>query len=184
MNRLKAGIGEFNMRLLTISLPDYLYKKLAQQAKVSETSLEELVLFQLKRDEAKGAALTFLQKRAGRCLTVREPILKQSTPPTWVVPIFTNVAPPVEVGEIFVDANTGEVLSTEVDVTEMIKKGHVSFGFKSLAVEKQERLAELLALNNEKVLASEAKKEMGVLLAEEQALQIQNLETLERRLLS
>lgn len=172
------------MRLLTISLPDYLYKKLAQQAKVSQTSLEELVLFQLKRDEARGAALTFLQKRAGRCLTVREPILKQSTPPTWVVPIFTNVAPPVEVGEIFVDANTGEVLSPEMDVTEMIKKGHVSFGFKSLAVEKQERLAELLALNNEKVLKSEAKKEMEALLAEEQALQIQNLETLERRLLS
>ena len=36
------------MRPLTISLPDYLYKKLAQQAKVSDTSLEELVLFQRK----------------------------------------------------------------------------------------------------------------------------------------
>ena len=48
----------------------------------------------------------------------------------------------------------------------------MSFGFKSLAVEKQERLAELLALNNEKVLESEAKKEMEALLAEEQALQI------------
>lgn len=172
------------MRLLTISLPDYLYKKLAQQAKVSETSLEELVLFQLKRDEVKGAALTFLQKRAGRCLTVREPILKQSTPPTWVVPIFTNVAPPVGVGEILVGADTGEVLTTERDVTEMIKKGHVSFGFESLAMEKQERLAELLALNTEKVLESEAKEEMEALLAEEQALQIRNLETLERRLLS
>ena len=29
------------MRPLTISLPDYLYEKLIQQAKVSETSLEE-----------------------------------------------------------------------------------------------------------------------------------------------
>ena len=172
------------MRPLTISLPDYLYEKLAQQAKVSETSLEELVLFQLKRDEARDAALSLLQKRAGRCLTAREPTLKGSTPPIWVVPTFTNVAPPVRVGEILVDANTGEVLSTEMDVAEMIEKGHVSFGFESLAVEKQERLAELLALNNEKVLESEAKKEMEALLAEEQALQIQNLETLERRLLS
>ena len=172
------------MRPLTISVPDYLYEKLTQQAKVSETSVEELVLFQLKRDEAKEAALTFLQKRAGRCLTTREPMLKQSTPPTWVIPIFTNVAPPVEVGEILVEANTGEVLSTEMDVAGMIKKGHVSFGFKSLTIEKQERLAELLALNNEKVLESEAKEEMEALLAEEQELQIQNLETLERRLLS
>ena len=172
------------MRPLTISLPDYLYEKLTQQAKVSETSIEEFVLFQLKRDEARDIALTFLQKRAGRCLTTREPILKESAPPIWVVPIFTNVDPPIEVGEIRVDANTDEVFSTEMDVAEMIEKGHVSFGYESLAVEKQERLTELLALNNEEILASEEKEEMEALLAEEQALQIRNLETLEKRLLS
>ena len=172
------------MHPLTISLPDYLYEKLTQQAKTFETSLEELVLFQLKRDEARDVALVFLRKRAGRCLMVREPILKESTPLIWVAPIFTNVVPSVEVGEIHVDADTGQVLNTEQDVTEMIKKGHVSFGFESLAVEKQERLAELLTLNNEKALESEAKEEMEALLAEEQELQIRNLETLEKRLLS
>jgi hypothetical protein len=172
------------MRPLTISLPDYLYEKLTQQAKAFETSLEELVLFQLKRDEARDAALAFLRKRAGRCLTVREPILKESIPSIWAVPIFTNVAPPVEVGEILVDTDTGDVLSTQQDVAEMIKKGHVSFGYKSLAVEKQERLAELLVLNNERTLESEEKQEMEALLAEEQELQIRNLETLEKRLLS
>ena len=172
------------MRLLTISLPDYLYRKLAQQAKVSDTSLEELVLFQLKRDAVRDAALTFLRKRAGRCLTVREPILKESTPPIWVVSTFTNVAPPACVGEIRVDADTGDVLSTEMDVAEMIEKGHVSFGFESFATEKQERLTELLALNNEQVLAQEVKQEMEALLAEKQALQIRNLQTLEKRLLS
>jgi hypothetical protein len=171
------------MRPLTISLPDYLYEKLTQQAEAVETSLEELVLFQLKRDEARDAALTLLRKRAGKCLMAREPILKESAPPIWVVPIFTNVAPPVRVGEILVDANTDEVLSTEMDVAEMIEKGHVSFGFESFTVEKQERLTELLALNNEKVLASEAKQEMEALLAEKQALQIRNLQTLEKRLL-
>lgn len=172
------------MRPLTISLPDYLYEKLTQQANVSKTSLEELVLFQLKRDEAKDTALAFLRKRAGRCLTVREPNLKDSDPPIWVVPIFTNVSPPVEVGEILIDADTGKVLNTQQDVAEMIKKGHVSFGFESFAAEKQERLAELLALNSEKTLASKEKREMETLLSEEQALQIRNLETLEKRLLS
>ena len=172
------------MRPLTISLPDYLYKKLTQQAKVSKTSLEDFVLFQLKRDEARDAALTLLRKRAGRCLIAKEPILKESTPPIWVVPVFTNVAPPVEVGEIRVAADTGEVLSTEMDVAEMIENGHVSFGFESLAIEKQERLTELLALNNDRVLESEEKQEIEALVAEEQALQIQNLERLEKRLLS
>ena len=171
------------MRPLTISLPDYLYEKLTQQAKVSKISLEDFVLFQLKRDEVRDTALRFLRKRAGRCLTVREPILKESSPPIWVVPIFTNVAPPVEVGEIPVDADTGEVLSTEMDVAEMIENGHVSFGFESLAIEKQERLTELLALNSEQVLAPEVRQEMDTLLAEEQALQIRNLETLGKRLL-
>ena len=75
------------MRPLTISLPDYLYEKLTQQAEAVETSLEELVLFQLKRDEARDAALTLLRKRAGKCLMAREPILKESAPPIWVVPI-------------------------------------------------------------------------------------------------
>ena len=172
------------MRLLTISLPDYLYEKLTQQSKIFETSLEELVLFQLKRDEVKDAALVFLKKRAGRCLIVREPILKESIPAIWAVPIFTNVAPPIEVGEILIDADTGNILSTQQDVTEMMKKGHVSFGFEPFAVKKQERLAELLALNNEKTLASNEKQEMEALLAEEQELQIRNLETLEKRLLS
>lgn len=172
------------MHPLTISLPDYLYEKLTQQAKIFETSLEELVLFQLKRDEARDAASAFLRKRAGRCLTVREPVLKETVPPLWVVPIFTNVAPPVEVGEIIVGADTGEVLNTQQDVAEMIKKGHVSFGYKSLATEKQERLAELLALNGEKPLKSEEQQEMEALLAEEQELQLRNLETLEKRLLS
>lgn len=172
------------MRPLTISLPDYLYEKLTQQAKVSQISLEDFVLFQLERDEARDTALTFLRKRAGRCLMVREPILKESTPSIWVVPIFTNVDPPVEVGEIHVDAETGEVLSTEMDVAEMIENGHVSFGFESLAIEKQERLTELLALNSEQVLAPEAIQEMDALLAEKQALQIRNLQTLEKRLLS
>ena len=172
------------MRPLTISLPDYLYEKLTQQAKVSKISLEDFVLFQLERDEVRDTALTFLRKRAGRCLMAKEPILKESTPPVWTVPIFTNVDPPVEVGEILIDADTGQVLSTEMDVAEMIEKGHVSFGFESFAIEKQERLTELLALNNEKVLESEEKQEMEALLAEEQALQIQNLETLGKRLLS
>ena len=172
------------MRPVTISLPDYLYEKLTQQAKVSDTSLEELVLFQLKRDEARDAALALLQKRAGRCLIAREPNLKNSDPPIWVVPIFTNVAPPVEVGEILIDAETEEVLSTEIDVIEMIKRGHASFGFESFAAEKQERLSELLALNNEKTLESKEKREMEALLTEEQELQIRNLETLEKRLLS
>ena len=172
------------MRPLTISLPDYLYEKLTQQAKVSDTSLEELVLFQLKRDEARDAALALLQKRAGRCLITREPNLKDSDPPIWVVPIFTNVDPPIGVGEIRVDADTGKVLSTEMDVIEMIKRGHASFGFESFVAEKQERLAELLALNNEKTLESKEKREMEALLTEEQELQVRNLQTLEKRLLS
>ena len=158
------------MRPLTISLPDYLYEKLTRQAQTFETSLEELVLFQLKRGEAKDTVLAFLQKHAGRCLTLREPIFKEVAPPVWIVPVFTNVVPPTEVGEIIVDADTGKVLSTDKDVAEMIKMGHTSFGFETFAVEKQERLAELLALNGEKPLELEAKQEMETLLAEEQAL--------------
>lgn len=47
------------MRPLTISLPDYPYEKLTQQAEAFETSLEDLVLFHLKRDEVREIALVF-----------------------------------------------------------------------------------------------------------------------------
>ena len=81
-----------------------------------------------------------------------------------------------------IDAGAGKILSTDKDVIEMIKKGYTSFGFETFAAEKQERLAELLALNSEKPLESAAKQEMEILLAEEQALQLRNLETLEKQL--
>ena len=171
------------MHPLTISLPDYLYKKLAHQAQTHETSLEELVIFQLKRDETRNSVSVFLQKHAGRCLTIREPIFKDDDPAVWEVPVFTNVAPPLEVGKIIVDVDSGKVISTNNDVYNMIKKGYSSFGFETFAVEKQERLAELLALNGEIPLESAAKQEMETLLAEEQALQLRNLDTLEKRVL-
>ena len=173
------------MHSVKISLPDYLYKKLTQHAKAFETSVEEFVLFSLKREEAKSAAAALLRRRAGRCLTVKEPLLKETAvPPIWVIPIFTNVAPSAKVGEIVVDVDTGKVLSTEKDVVGMIQKGYTSFGFESFALEKQTRLAELLALNGERPLETQEKQEMKALLAEEQALQLQNLERLERQLLS
>ena len=175
---------ELKVRSLTISLPDYLYRKFTRQAQAFDTSLEEIVLFQLKLDEVRNSALVFLQQHAGRCLTVREPIFKEETPPIWVVPAFTNVAQPQKVGEVVVDADTFKVLSTHRDVIEMIKKGHSSFGFKDFPVEKKDRLADLLTLNNQNSLDGKEKLELDILLAEEQALQLQNLETLDKRLLS
>ena len=171
------------MHSLKISLPDYLYQKLTQQAEAFETSVEELLLFRLKRDAAKVAAEALLRRRAGKCLIAREPILKEAvSPPVWSVPIFTNVDVPVRVGEIAVDADTGTVLSTERDVVDMIRKGYASFGFESFALEKQTRLAELIALNGEGQLEAQEQQEMETLLAEEQTLQLRNLETLEKRL--
>ena len=172
------------MHPLTISLPDYLFKKLTRQAQTHETSLEELVIFQLKRDETRNAASSFLQKHAGRCLTIREPIFKDDDPTVWEVPVFTNVVPPLEVGKIIVDVDSGIVISTHNDVYNMIERGYPSFGFETFAVEKQKRLAELLALNGEMPLESAAKQEMETLLAEEQTLQLRNLETLEKRVIS
>ena len=100
------------------------------------------------------------------------------------VPVFTNVTSPLEVGKIIVDVDSGKVISTNNDIYNMIKRGYPSFGFETFAVEKQKRLAELLALNGEVPLDSAAKQEMETLLAEEQALQLRNLETLEKRVMS
>ena len=183
------------MNPLTIALPDDLYEKLTQRAKAVKISVGELVLTRLRREfgadllddeTAKTQAMAFLRHRAGRCLTVREPILEETDKPVWLVPVLTNVAPTAAafVGQIVVDAKTGDVLNTVDDVVEMVKKGHDSFGFERLPLAKQNRLVELLASNQQGDLESGEKREMEALLAEEQALQVQNLETLENRLLS
>jgi hypothetical protein len=101
------------------------------------------------------------------------------------VPVITNVAPreATFVGQVVVNAKTGKVLNPEQDAVEMIKKGHRSLGLRQFPYEKQKRLAELLAANQEGVLKKGEQKEMENLLAEEQSLQIKNLQELEKRLL-
>ena len=182
------------MNQLTLDLPDELYNRLAQRASVEEKTPEEIALERLRREfgagfldsrTAKERAITFLHRRAGRCLTVREPVLEEADTPVWLIPVITNVAPreAIFVGQVVVNAKNGKVLNVEHDVVEMIKKGHRSFGFHLFPLEKKERLAELLSENRERVLTENEQEEMKKLLAEEQALQIRNLEELEKRLL-
>ena len=182
------------MNPLTIPLPDDLYEKLTQRAKAAKISVEDLVLTHLRREfsndlldseAAKAQAMAFLRQRAGKCLTVRDPILEEADQPVWLAPVLTNVAPSLAtfVGQIVVNARTGHVLSTEAAVVDMVKRGHDSLGFEPFPSEKQNRLAELLGANRQGRLNSEENREMEMLLAEEQALQVRNLETLEKRLL-
>jgi|GEM_PF-815570 len=182
------------MNRLTLTLPDELYSRLAQRALENEKTPEEIALERLRREfgedfldsqTAKERASDFLHRRAGRCLTVREPILEEADTPVWLVPVITNVNKheAAFVGQIVVDAKTGKVLSEEHDVVEMIKKGHQSLGFHRFPLQKQGRLAELLAENRDRVLTQYEQKEMETLLAEEQSLQVRNLEGLGKRLL-
>ncbi|MCH8295928.1 hypothetical protein IH992_33025 [Candidatus Poribacteria bacterium] len=183
------------MNRLTIALPDELYNQLAERALSLKKTPEEIVLAGLRREFGKGfldsetakvQAIDFLRRRAGRCLTVREPIFEEIDLPFWLVPVVTNVAPcqATFVGQIIINATTGKVLNSERDVVEMIKKGHQSLGFQKLLPRKQERLAELLAINHQAALTGNEKKEMENLLTEEQALQVRNLKAVEKRLLT
>jgi len=182
------------MNRLTLALPDELYNRLAKRASALEKTPEKIAVERLRREfgedfldsqTAKEQAIAFLRGRAGRCLTVREPILEETDTPVWLVPVITNVAPceATFVGQIVVNAKTGKVFNAERDVVEIIKKGHRSLGFRKLPLEKQNRLAELLAENQESTLTQDELKEMENLLAEEQSLQIRNLEEMEKRLL-
>jgi len=182
-----------NMSQLTIVLPDEIYNRLVKHASALEKKPEEVALERLRREfgegvldsqTAKKQAIAFLHRRAGRCLTAKEPILEEADTPVWLVPVITSVdkRKATFVGQIVVNAKTGKVLNAERDVVEMLKKGHQSLGFHKFPLEKRERLAELLAENQEGVLTEAEQKEMGNLLAEEQSLQIRNLEELDKRL--
>ena len=177
-----------------LALPDELYSRLVHHASALEKTPEEVALERLRREfgetfldsqTAKARAMAFLRQRAGRCLTVREPVLEETDTLVWLVPVITNVAPREAdfVGQIVVNAKTGKVLNGEQDVEEMIQRGLHSLGFRRFPLKKQERLAELLAANQQGVLTPDEQKEMENLLTEEQSLQLRNLEGLKKRLL-
>jgi len=181
------------MYQLTLTLSDELYNRLIQRASTSQKTVEETILENLHRElgegfldsqKAKEQAKSFLHKRAGRCLTVIQPVWEETDIPICLVPVITNVDKSEAdfVGQILINARTGEVLNTEQDVIEMVKKGHRSLGFREFPIEKQERLAELLAENQERILTESEQRDIKNLLNEEQLLQIKNLETLNKKL--
>jgi len=88
------------MNRLNLTLPDELYNRLTQYALDIEKAPEEIAIERLRREfgegfldsqKAKWQAITFLRKRAGKCLTVREPILEEADSFVWLVPIITTL---------------------------------------------------------------------------------------------
>ena len=181
------------MPQITLTLPDALYERVQSLAQVQHRTPEELVYRHLRRElgedaidsqSAKELAKAFVQKGAGRCLTVSDPVLEQVGKPIWLVPVVTNVPrdDAAFVGQVVVDAQNGDVLTNEGEIVAMVKKAHPSLGFRSLPSEEQLRMSELMDRNNDGLLTEQEQDELRVLVDQSLALTITNLEQLDRRL--
>jgi hypothetical protein len=179
---------------VTVTLPDEVFERLTSLARAEQMTPEELACERLRRElggdtmdsrAAREQTKAFVQRRVGCCLTVRDPILEEGGGLMWLVPVVTNV--PTEeatfVGQVVMNAHTGEILTKEGEVAAMLKRAHTGLGFRSFPAEKEARLSELLSRAQESPLSKEEQDELMRLVTEQQDLQLANLEQLEARLL-
>jgi hypothetical protein len=179
---------------MTLTIPDQLFNRLEFLAQVERRTPEELAYDRLRREvgedtisshRAKEVAKAFVRRRVGRCLTVRDPVLEEGGGWVWLVPVVTNVRreEAAFVGQVVVDARTEEVLTNEGEIAALFKRAHSNLGFLPFPAEKERRLSDLLSRAQEGPLTGEEREELDRLVTEQQALQLANLEQLDRRLL-
>ena len=182
------------MRQMTLELPDKLFERLENSAQAAQRTPVEFLRDLLRRGggeetvtnvEAKVRAEAFVRERVGRVLTVREPVLDEGGIPVWLAPLATNFRPEETsvIGHVAVDARNGTVQTSESEFDDMFRRAHPRLGFAPLAPDKADRLSELLCQLQDAPLLGGEQDELEALVEEEQALQVANLEQLNRRLL-
>ena len=173
------------MNQLTIALSNETYRRLAQKAFASQKSTEQLVTehlevffgLQLKTDQqALQEAQDFVAPWAGNLFHFNKPYLDEIQS-IWRVPLAVQRrdAPPVEVGVLEIDAQTGKVITRYDEVKAIIQNFQALFGMEPFPKEKQARLSELLDKGNRGPLTAEGRQELDLLIQEAEAQATENL---------
>jgi hypothetical protein len=171
----------------SLDLPGDLYDRLARQARATGLRPEELVAERLSsdlgatvpsRDRALEMARHALAPTIGKLLQLGEPALDLAGPTCWRIPVKTNVEPAqaTVVGEVLIEVFSGRLLTPPQDINRLTQRALETLGFKRFPPQKAARLGRLLRLHKKDQLTPQQRREFASLMAEADALELDNLE--------
>ena len=175
------------MPQVLLDLPEETYQRLKERAQVTHLSVREILTRRIIRDfgfsintspQAKQLAEEWLHAHAGLLLKAGKPTFEDERQ-VWRVPVVTNVRSRESdlVGEVHIDAQTGNLLESE-DIMEMLGKTQQAFGLSRIKAEQQSRLNELLESNRARKLTPQEEEELDLLMRQAQEQTDANLEKL------
>lgn len=174
------------MNELTIQLSYKAYQKLLSLCQSSGMAPEKWVTERINKElvfcpgTPKGAldiARRFMESRVGFLLVPKKATLDMERN-VWRIAVFANVnvpAPPF-VGEVQVDALTGDVRTPVEEISGMMRIAEASLGMELFPMEKQERLKALRFMNTEGKLNFTQQEELRRLVLEAERQTHENLQ--------
>ena len=173
------------MNELTIQLSYEAYQKLLSLSQASGIAPEKWVTERINKElmfcpgtpkEALCIARRFLESRVGFLLMPKKSKL-DAEGNIWQIAVFANVKMPKPpfVGEVQVDALTGDVRTSVEEITGMMQVAEASLGMELFPIEKQERLRALRLMNTEGKLKSAQQEEFRCLVVEAERQTHENL---------
>jgi len=180
------------MAEITVQLPEPIMVRLRQQALKADVSLSELLSKRLIEDfnlavctetVARRRALKVLREHAGYVLRTGLPTF-DATSFQWCVPVIPNLkhGKPEPIGEVRLNAETGEVLTEPSTILEMSNRVATLLGIEHFDEGFQKRLDELLTKNNNGELSQDERRELMEMVQKVNAKDIQNAQRLIERI--
>jgi len=180
------------MAEIILQLPEPIVARLREQADKAEVSLTELVSQHLMEDfdiavctekQVQRRVLKLLREHAGYTLCTGTPIFDAKTF-EWRVPVVPNLkhGKPEPVGEVYLKADTGEILTDSSAILEMSNKIMLFLGVERFDENFQKRFEELLNKNNNGELSQAERRVLESMAQKIQAKDLENIRRLIERL--
>lgn len=177
---------------IVVQLPEPIIARLREQSLKAEVSLAEMISQRLVEDfglavcteeQARRHALEFLRKHTGYMLRTGTPVFDAKTF-VWHVPVLPNLehGKPNPIGEVRLEADTGEILTDSFTILEIADKAVSLFGIEHFDESFQKRLEELLDKNNSGELSQAERRLLESMVQKVQAKDLENIQRLMERL--
>jgi hypothetical protein len=179
------------MAELMVQVSEPIYHRLEVQAHAANMSVTDWLTYHLSREfnlqvataaQARERTQAFLHESGGLILRAGEPRFEAARN-LWHVPVRPRLreGKPKAVGEICLDATTGDVLSDPMAVGQMLQRARPQLGLEAWPADKQTRLDELLESQREGTLPDSEQQELTALLEEWEIHNLDNLLRLSER---
>lgn len=150
---------------------------------VSQRLMEDFGLAVCTEEQAQRHVLEFLRKHTGYMLRTATPVFDAKTF-VWHVPLVPNLERDKlnPIGEVRLEADTGEILTDSFTVLEIADKALSLFGIERFDESFQKRLEELLDKNNSGELSQTERSLLENMVQKLQAKDLENIQRLIERL--